>query len=119
MIVKNPDLGTSGEEIACRFLRNKGYTILQRNYRARSGEIDIVARIDSTIIFVEVKTRASGGFAQPWEAVGHRKRRKLVTVAKLYVEEHSIRDMDFRFDVISILWSSAGQPEIEWIQSAF
>ena len=118
-LIERQDLGTFGEEEACRFLKKNGCKILDRNYRARGGEIDIVARNGNMILFVEVKTRVSSDFAEPWQNVGFRKRQNIKAASRLYVEERSLRGMDFRFDVISIVIRSAGEPEIEWIQSAF
>lgn len=119
ILIDQAPLGTYGEEQACRFLRNKGCKILARNYRARGGEIDIVARHKKCILFVEVKTRLSAAFAHPWEAVGYKKRQNLKTAAKLYIEEFTPRGFEFRFDIVSIVVNDAMQPEIEWIQSAF
>lgn len=113
------DLFRFGEEEACRFLKKNGCKIMDRNYRVRMGEIDIVARCKNTLLFVEVKTRMSSAFAQPYEAVGFRKRRSLKTAAKLYVQERNVRDMEFRFDVISITLNDALQAQLEWMQGAF
>lgn len=118
-LIRSTPLGTFGEEEACRFLRSKGCKILTRNYRARGGEIDIIARHGKCILFVEVKTRASADFAQPWEAVGYKKRQNLKTAAKLYVEENPPDGLEFRFDVISIVIDEGMKAEIEWIQAAF
>lgn len=118
-LIQSDSLGPWGEEEASRFLRKKGCKILERNYRAPGGEIDIVARDKKLIIFVEVKTRSSTDFAQPWEAVGYRKRQKIKTAARFYIEEHACRTSEFRFDIVSIVQNSAMKAEIEWIQQAF
>jgi putative endonuclease len=118
-LTKPFDLFRFGEEEACRFLKKNGCKIVDRNYRVRTGEIDIVARRGKTMLFVEVKTRASSAFAQPYEAVGFRKRKSLKAAAKYYVQERNIRDLDFRFDVISITLNDAFQPQLEWMQGAF
>lgn len=108
-----------GEEEACRFLRKNKHKILSRNYRTAGGEIDIVAQWKKMIVFVEVKTRTSTVYAQPWEAVGYRKRKNLKAAAKAYVMENAVRGFEFRFDVISIVLDHEMKPKIEWIQNAF
>lgn len=118
-LITGTNLGTLGEEEACRFLRKKGFKILDRNYRAGSCEIDIVARDGKLILFVEVKTRLSRDFASPWENVGYRKRKNLKSAARIYIQEHSSSGFEYRFDVISIVVNDALKAEIEWIQQAF
>ncbi len=117
--LKTLDLARFGEEEACRFLQKKGYKILQRNFRSAKGEIDIIARSGKMIVFAEVKARSSADFAQPWEAVGFRKRKHLRDTAKLYILQNGIHNFEFRFDVLSILVSDGAKAEIEWIQNAF
>lgn len=118
-VTRPMDLFRFGEEEACRFLRKNGCKIVDRNYRVRTGEIDIVARCKNTMLFVEVKTRMSSAFAQPYEAVGFRKRKSLKAAAKFYVQERNVRDLEFRFDVISITLNDALQAQFEWMQGAF
>lgn len=113
------DVFRIGEEEACRFLRKNKLKILCRNYRTSGGEIDIVAQLKKIIVFVEVKTRTSTAYAQPWEAVGYRKRNNLKAAAKAYVMENAVRGHEFRFDVISIVLDPELKPTIEWIQDAF
>ena len=112
-------LGISGEEEACGFLKKNGCKILQRNYRTPRGEIDIIARLGKIVLFVEVKTRVSSAFAQPWESVGFRKRQNLKIAAKSYIQQQKSRDDEYRFDVLSIVMNETSKPEIEWIQNAF
>jgi putative endonuclease len=112
------NLGNQGEERACDFLRKNGCKILERNFRAGHTEIDIIARSGKIVIFVEVKTRTSIDFAQPWEAVGFRKRKSLKTAAKAYAQQQPFCDDEYRFDVLSITMKD-GKSEIEWIQNAF
>lgn len=112
------DLGRKGEELAVRFLRRRKYRILERNYRVRSGEVDIIARDGPTLVFIEVKTRASDGYALPIESVGFPKQQKLRRLAEYYLAGHDFPDCDVRFDVISIV-GTAGSPRIEHIPNAF
>ena len=118
-ITESFDLARLGEDEACSFLRKNLCKILERNYRTRAGEIDIVARLGKIVIFAEVKTRSATDYAQPWEAVGYRKRQKLKTTAKMYVQQHASRECEFRFDVISITFDDGLRPQIEWMQNAF
>lgn len=108
-----------GEDEACRFLRKNRCKILDRNYRTARGEIDIVAKLRKMILFVEVKTRTSTAYAEPWEAVGYRKRKHLKAAAKEYILEKTIRGFEFRFDVISIVLDENLKPQIQWIENAF
>lgn len=117
--IKELDLWHFGEESACRFLRKKGCKIIGRNYRTPHGEIDIIARQEQITIFVEVRTRSSNRFAEPWETVGHRKQKHLRKAGKIYIQEKAIFDSEFRFDVISITLTDSVKPQIEWIQNAF
>jgi putative endonuclease len=112
-------LGTFGEDQACEFLKKKGCKIVERNFRVPRGEIDIIARMGKILLFVEVKTRVSSDFAQPWESVGFRKRKNLKLAAKSYVQQQASREEEYRFDVLSIIVKEGSLPEIEWIQNAF
>jgi putative endonuclease len=113
------NLGSTGEEQACAFLKKKGCKILEKNFRAGHAEIDIIARMGKIVLFVEVKTRTSAEFAQPWEAVGYRKRKHLKTAAKLYVQQQPGTGEEYRFDVLSVTIKDGSSAEIEWIQNAF
>lgn len=116
------NLGNIGEQEACKFLKKKGCKILEKNFRAGHGEIDIIARLGKIVLFVEVKTRVSAEFAQPWEAVGYRKRKNVRTAAKFYVQQTQQPGRmaeEYRFDVLSITMKDESSAEIEWIQNAF
>jgi putative endonuclease len=97
--------GRHGEDLAHRFLRRKGYTIVARNYRTGSGggEIDIVAWEKDELVFVEVKTRASDEFGPPDRAVDHDKRRYLERVARHYARQAGVEWGSARFDIVSVL----------------
>ena len=96
-------LGNRGEKIAANFLRKRGYRIIEKNYHSRLGEIDIVARENDSVVFVEVKTRRSTDFGLPEEALSYDKRRRLSKVAMGYLAHRRIQDTNCRFDVVSIL----------------
>jgi putative endonuclease len=110
-------LGARGEDKAVRFLRKKGYRILERNYRSPAGEVDIIALDGETVVFVEVKTRADGLFGQPCEAVHRRKQEKLRKTALYYLSARR-REAPARFDIIGIQVAPGGQ-RVEHIVDAF
>ncbi len=91
-----------GEEEAARFLEKKGYEILERNYRFKRGEIDIIAKKGGEIVFVEVKTKLKGEFGEPEDRVNLTKQRQIGRVAMGYLQSKKIYDVDCRFDVISV-----------------
>ncbi len=110
------DRGNEGEILAVDFLVNKGYQIVAQNYRSGYGEIDIIAREGSCLVFVEVKSKTSVQFGHPEEAVDDRKARKVIGVAEAYVLENNW-DGRIRFDVISILLGE--NPRITQFEDAF
>jgi putative endonuclease len=95
-------LGKIGEDLACRELKRRGYAIVARRYRRRSGELDIVARDGPTVVFVEVKTRDGRGFGGGAEAVTGVKRRRMVQLALEYLMRHRLLECPCRFDVVSV-----------------
>ncbi len=117
-MAQHTTIGAQGEDIAARFLLSKKYEILDRNYRCRHGEIDIIARRKNVLIFVEVKTRRSSAFGSPLEAVSLKKQRSISAVAQAYLQHSRLSGSAARFDVIAILLGS-GAPEIEHIENAF
>jgi len=112
-------LGKSGEDLACRELRRRGYEILARRYRTRVGELDIVARDGPTIVFVEVKTRTSAAYGVPGEAVGPRKQHKIWLMASDYLLRRGWFDRPCRFDVVAISIDQDGRRRIEVMPAAF
>ena len=111
-------LGKSGEDLACRELEKRGYAILDRRYRSRFGELDIVARENGTVVFVEVKTRDSARFGEGLEAVTWQKRRKIVLMAGEYMLWHGLGTAPCRFDVVAVQWNG-GRPRVEVVPGAF
>ncbi len=118
MSLARQTFGKIGEELASAELERRGYAILARRYRARGGEIDIIARDGPTMVFVEVKAREGRDFGDAAEAVTPRKRRKLLYVALEYLARERIPDCPCRFDVVAI-HVGAGEPVIELYQNAF
>jgi putative endonuclease len=111
-------LGKTGEDLACRELERRGYAIVARRYRQRSGELDIIARDGPTLVFIEVKARDGRAFGEAVEAVTPVKRRRITELAVDYMMRHHLSDCPCRFDVVSIHFDS-GRPEIEVFQNAF
>ncbi len=94
-------VGKRGEDIACRYLRGKGYKIIARNWRSLFGEIDIIARDGESLVFVEVKTRTGSGFGGPAAALTPRKRRRIITSARAYLSGVE-SDIVVRFDLVAV-----------------
>ncbi len=113
-------LWIKGENLAKKFLKKNGYKILKRNYVSRNGEIDIVAYDKGTIAFVEVKTRLSKNFGPPELAITNKKRSKIIRTALNYLITNKIEEMDYRFDVVSILFKKdSNNPNIGLLKNAF
>jgi putative endonuclease len=116
---KTDPIGPQGEELAADYLNRFGYKIIERNYRRRFGEIDIIAKEEETIVFVEVKTRRSTRFGTPFEAVDLRKQRQLSRVALDYLTRHDLLERPARFDIIAVLMEHEQKPRFEVIKNAF
>ena len=95
-------LGAWGEAAARDYLVSHGYHVRASNWRCSEGEIDLVAEMQGTLVFVEVKTRRGGGYGAPQEAVGPRKARHLVLASARYLEDQNLTNVDWRIDVIAI-----------------
>ena len=116
-MAKHNELGKLGEELATQYLQKKGYEILERNWRNRHKEIDIVAKDGETLVVVEVKTRQDDYHGEPDLAVTRVKQARLISAANAYVFKHNL-DCDTRFDIISIVFEG-GEPVIDHIEDAF
>ena len=112
-------LGRSGEEIACRYLREKKYDIVAKGFRKFRGEIDIIARDGATLVFIEVKARADESYGRPEESVTPGKQRQIRKVAQGYLLEHPSPGVDCRFDVIAILFRGPDDYRLEHFVDAF
>ncbi len=112
-------LGKSGEDLACRELRRRGYEILARRYRTRAGELDIVARDGAVVVFIEVKTRTTDAYGAPGEAVGPRKQHKIWLMATDYLLRRGWYDRPCRFDVVAITVDRDGRRVVQVIPGAF
>jgi putative endonuclease len=115
----NRQLGEYGERLACRYLTDIGFTILERNWRCARGEIDIVAVEGDCLVVCEVKTRRSEAFGAPFEAVTPTKARRLRRLAGLWLDAAAERDRrgsDLRIDVVSVLRPAAGPARVEHLR---
>lgn len=110
-------LGKSGEDRAARFLARQGYRILERNYRAPFGEIDLIALHRGELVFVEVKTRTSDVYGAPELAVNPRKQQRMIKAALGYIKNKKLHQVSCRFDVVAI--DTSKEKEIELIENAF
>lgn len=113
-------IGHQGEAIALKQLKKTGYKIVEKNYRSKLGEIDIIAKDQDTLSFIEVKTRQSTRYGHPKGAITPKKQRKLSMVALGYLKETNQSYHKARFDVVSILLTADGKkPLVEIVKNAF
>ncbi len=96
-------LGSLGESLAGAFLKNKGYSILEKNWRTPYGEIDLVAMQDESIVFVEVKTRSNRSLGPPEISITPRKAEHMRSAAEYYIQQHPDIKSDWRIDLVTIL----------------
>lgn len=97
------EIGAFGEKIAGAWMKKNGYAIVERNYRCRAGEIDIIACRGGVLVFTEVKTRTGDAFGTPAEAVDRRKQQHMRRAATWYMQAHRIYDTPVRFDVVEVM----------------
>jgi len=110
-------IGDHGEDIACKYLQKLGYKILERNYRIRGGEIDIVARDKEYMVFVEVKTRYSHEFGLPVESITPWKIKFLLKTAQFYLVKIGWGDKPYRLDFISVDFAEGDKPQVGLIKN--
>lgn len=117
MAVKD-ELGRAGEDRAAEHLRGRGWRILDRNWRAASGEIDIVAADGADLVVVEVKTRSSAGFGHPLEAIDDRKRARMWRLGRAWMQEHPdhARGRNLRLDAIAVTGRDPSTARLEHVQ---
>ncbi|MBN2317862.1 MAG: YraN family protein [Acidobacteria bacterium] len=111
--------GRKGERIACRFLMRQGYDILARRYSSGAGEVDIIAFEGETLVFVEVKTRASGQFGEPWEFVDRKKQYRIRRTAERFIADHEMNRYTYRFDIVSVVIRPGAKEEVRLFRNAF
>ena len=113
--ISNRDFGQWGEELAANYLESRGYRILERDWHSGHRDIDIIARNVDCVVFVEVKTRRSNDFGEPYEAVNYQKRRNLISAINHYIKYKRL-ELRPRFDIISITAQDPSKPEIVHIE---
>ena len=109
--------GQKGEELASQFLQNKGYTVLETNWRFQNLDADIIAQRNKTLIIAEVKTRKSNYFGEPETFVNKQKQKNLINTANAYIQRYNL-DLEVQFDIISIILGD-NQMKINHIDDAF
>jgi len=117
-MAKHNETGKAGELAARRFLENKGYDILETNWRFHRAEVDLIAKDGKILVFVEVKTRSSDAFGKPEAFVDARKQRFLAEAASAYMELTG-HDWEIRFDIVSVLVNPGGEALLEHFEDAF
>jgi len=111
----NRTIGAFGEDAVVEFIRKQGFVILDRNWRIREGEIDIIAKlVDGTFVFIEVKTRTSTAFGHPLEAINSDKARRLQRLALAWLATHQSLGSDYRIDCAAVLISAGGKYNVEY-----
>jgi putative endonuclease len=113
------ELGALGERIAVAYLTDRGLRVLDRNWRCREGELDIVAREDHALVFCEVKTRRGVGYGHPVEAVTFVKQRRLKLLAQRWLAAHDEHARDLRFDVVGVLLRPERPALVTHLRAAF
>jgi putative endonuclease len=114
------ELARTGEDHAARYLRSKGYRVRERNFRTRTGEVDIIADHGEVLVFVEVKSRTSAEFGEPRESVTPRKQQRILRAARGYLASREPRERMTRFDVVEVFITAQGRVEkVELIEGAF
>ncbi len=112
-------IGNKAEDLACEYLLNKGWEILDRNYYAGHSEVDIIAKDGSFIVFLEVKMRSSTKFGSPLEQVTEAKVAHVFKAAEAWVAENEMHDSPLRFDIIAILQKQQHPPRIDHFEDAY
>lgn len=116
---KSRKTGNFGEDVAVSFVRSKGYSIIDRNYHSRYGEIDIIAQEKNFLVFIEVKTRKENSMVKAFEAVDTIKQKKIIKTAMIYLMNNKV-DLQPRFDVIEVLIKKSGNVKaVNQIENAF
>lgn len=111
--------GAAGEAAACRYLKKRGFVLLEKNWRRKSGEIDLIMKDGECLVVVEVKSRAKNPHLPPEVNVGVKKQKKLIALARRYLSEQKLEDAALRFDVVSVTGAGQRTPEIVHFEDAF
>ena len=113
-------LGHKGETLAVLYLEGKGYEIIERNFRCRRGEIDIIAQKENELIFIEVRSRSTNNYGSAIESINYRKQQRIRTLALIYMQRKQRQEVNCSFDVITFQFTGAGEnPVIHHYPRAF
>ncbi len=118
MTLDKKELGARGERAALRFLRRNGMRLRTRNWRFRSGEVDLVMQEGETIVFVEVRSRSADVPEHPMEMLGARKQSRMVRVAEEYLYRYKLLDRPWRIDCVFVTFDGRGTPQFEHVRNA-
>ena len=111
--------GRRGERIACRFLLQQGFDVLARRYRSRTGEVDLIAVEGDTLVFVDVKTRNTREFGDPWEFVDWENQQSLRRTAEEFIADRDLGQYAYRFDIVTVVAPGTLREEIALYRNAF
>jgi putative endonuclease len=109
-------LGQRGEQAAVEYLKNQGYSIVETNWHCIYGEIDLIARRDATLVFVEVRTRQADTTEWAFESITPAKQKRLQNLAYVYLSAHHLQHIAWRVDLIAIAWRRNNDPIIEHVE---
>jgi putative endonuclease len=119
-LTKNTDVGQAAERLARELLESRGLRAIGENYRCRWGEIDLIMRDDTCVVFVEVRYRRGSAWGSPLETVDARKQTRIVRSALHFLSRHpALADHAQRFDVVSVTPGKDGGAALDWVQNAF
>jgi len=116
-MAEHNDTGQKGEELAAEYLKAKGYTVMEKNWRFKNLEADLIVSIGDIMVVAEVKTRKTNFFGEPEAFVTRQKQKNLIKAAHEYIQRHQL-DLEVRFDIISVIINSSGS-QINHIEEAF
>lgn len=118
-MAKKDELGRKGEDLAVQYLQGRGFDVIDRNWRCDQGEIDVIARQDDAVVFVEVKTRSSTAYGHPFEAITLSKMARMRRLAAAWCAQAQPRPANIRIDAIAIIAPRNAQAQIEHLQGVF
>lgn len=119
MNMLNKDIGYYGERLSIAYLKENNYTILEKNFLCKLGEIDVIAKKRDVISFIEIKTRYSDKYGKPMEAVNFYKKKKIINASKFYIQKNKLNDFFMRFDVLEVYLNYNMKFKINFIEDAF
>ena len=119
MALKRLQFGREGESAAIAFLKENGYRILEKNFRFKLGEIDVIAEQAGVIVFIEVKARSDHEFGRPFDALTPTKQKKIIQTTQNFLVQKRIPDKSMRFDVVALTLDPADSWKIELLENAF